>query len=77
VKPKKLNELTGVIPILPTPFSKEGEIDEVSFRKVIDATIADGVHGIAMFGLASEYAKLADAEKLLLTQILVEQTGSG
>jgi 4-hydroxy-tetrahydrodipicolinate synthase len=75
VKPTKPNELTGVIPILPTPFSEDGEIDEAGFRKVIDAAIVGGVHGLAMFGLASEYAKLADAEKVRLTQILVEQTG--
>ena len=66
--------LTGVIPILPTPFTAEGEVDEVGFRNVIEAAIADGVHGLAMFGMASEYAKLSDAEKVRLTRILVGQT---
>lgn len=75
MKSKRRIELTGVIPILPTPFLEDGEIDEVGFRKVIDAAIMDGAHGLAMFGLASEYPKLADAEKVRLTRILVEQTG--
>jgi 4-hydroxy-tetrahydrodipicolinate synthase len=75
VKPKRSTELTGVIPILPTPFFEDGEIDEISFRKVIDAAIEDGAHGLAMFGLASEFYKLADVEKVRLTKILVEQTG--
>jgi 4-hydroxy-tetrahydrodipicolinate synthase len=66
-------ELAGVIPILPTPFTAEGEVDEAGFRNVIEAAIADGVDGLAMFGLASENAKLADAEKTRLTRILVEQ----
>lgn len=66
-------DLAGVIPILPTPFTAKGEADEAGFRNVIDAVISDGVNGLAMFGLASEYAKLADAEKIRLTRILVEQ----
>lgn len=71
----KASGLTGVIPILPTPFLSTGEVDESSFRRVIDAAIEDGVHALAMFGLASEYAKLEDREKKRLTQILVEQAG--
>jgi dihydrodipicolinate synthase/N-acetylneuraminate lyase len=66
-------ELAGVIPVLPTPFSEMGEVDEASFRRVIDAAIGDGAHGLAMFGLASEVFKLADAEKVRLTKVLVEQ----
>ena len=68
-------ELAGVIPVLPTPFSETGEVDEASFRRIIDAAIADGADGLAMFGLASEAFKLADAEKVRLTKILVDQCG--
>lgn len=64
--------LRGVIPILPTPFTRQGQIDEVSFRRVIDAAISAGVDGVAMFGLASESYKLADAEREHLTKLLIE-----
>ena len=64
--------LRGVIPILPTPFTARGEIDEAGFRRVIDAAISAGVDGVAMFGLASEYYKLADAEREQLTRLLIE-----
>lgn len=64
----------GVIPILPTPFTTQGEVDEAGFRRVIDAAIAAGVAGVTMFGLASEYYKLADAERDRLTKVLVEHT---
>lgn len=67
--------ISGVIPILPTPFTADGEVDEGSFRNVIEAAIADGVQGLAMFGLASEYIKLSDHEKQRLAIALVEQTG--
>ena len=45
----------------------------LAFCAVIDAAIEDGVQGLAMFGLASEYAKLSDAERVHLTKLLVER----
>jgi dihydrodipicolinate synthase/N-acetylneuraminate lyase len=64
----------GVIPILPTPFTGKGEVDDESFAGVIDAAIAAGAHGLAMFGLASEYYKLSDAERSHLINLLVRHT---
>jgi len=61
----------GVIPILPTPFLPDGAIDENSFINVIEAAICGGVHGVAMFGLASEYYKLSERERRHLTRLLV------
>lgn len=65
--------LGGVIPILPTPFTPQGAIDDESFIQVIEAAIASGVDGLAMFGLASEYYKLSDAERFHLTELLIHQ----
>lgn len=65
--------LGGVIPILSTPFTPEGAVDHESFRDLIEAAIAGGAHGIAMFGLASEYYKLSEEERVLLVQTLVRQ----
>src|SRR6266567_1397893 len=52
--------LTGVIPILPTPFNERGEVEESDFARAIEASLADGVDGVAMFGVASEAYKLTD-----------------
>ncbi|MDR5728523.1 MAG: dihydrodipicolinate synthase family protein [Terriglobia bacterium] len=65
--------LGGVIPILPTPFTAAGEVDDEGFANVIEAAIAGGVNGLAMFGLASEYYKLADAERFHLVEVLVQK----
>jgi dihydrodipicolinate synthase/N-acetylneuraminate lyase len=65
--------LGGVIPILPTPFTAQGAIDEEGFARVADAAIGAGVDGVAMFGLASEYYKLADVERDLLAKLLVKR----
>lgn len=65
--------IQGVIPILPTPFLDGGEIDMNSFRCVIDAAIRHGANGVAMFGMASEYYKLSDAERSQCTSALIHQ----
>lgn len=63
----------GVIPILPTPFTPKGVIDEEGFANVIEAAIASKVSAVAMFGLASEYYKLSDSERAHLVDVLVRQ----
>lgn len=62
----------GVIPVLPTPFTPDGDVDDDSFLRVIDAAIADGADALAMFGLASEYYKLSDSERAHLVRLLVQ-----
>jgi dihydrodipicolinate synthase/N-acetylneuraminate lyase len=70
---RRKQSLSGVIPILPTPFNNEGEVDEAAFARVIEASLADGVNGVAMFGLASEAYKLNDDERRRLTVLLIDQ----
>jgi dihydrodipicolinate synthase/N-acetylneuraminate lyase len=65
--------LAGIMPILVTPFGDDGRIDRPSFVRLVEASIADGVHARVMFGLASEYYKLVDAERIFLAQLLVRQ----
>lgn len=45
-------------------FQESGATDEVSFRQVVKAIIDDAAHGFALFKLTSEYAELADSEKI-------------
>ncbi len=59
--------------MLATPFTERGEVDRESFAHLVEASIQDGVHGLAMFGLGSEYYKLTDAERASLTELLVRQ----
>jgi dihydrodipicolinate synthase/N-acetylneuraminate lyase len=66
----------GVIPILPTPFTSQGGIDREGFTRAIDAAIHAGAHGVTMFGLASEYYKLADAERDDLTRLLIDHVAT-
>lgn len=69
----KTETMRGVYPILVTPFYEDGRIDEESLRRLVDFNIEAGVHGVGV-ALASEIYKLSEAERDLVTQVVVEQT---
>jgi 4-hydroxy-tetrahydrodipicolinate synthase len=65
--------LTGVLPILPTPFAPDGTVDECSLRRLIDFERAVGVHGVSILGFMGEAHRLATAERALIVSTVVEQ----
>jgi 4-hydroxy-tetrahydrodipicolinate synthase len=66
------NELFGVVPIVPTPFTKDEEIDEEALRRLIDFSISGGIKAVCLPAYASEFYKLSDDEKLRVVKIAVE-----
>ena len=52
--------ITGVVPILITPFDSQGRIDVDSLQNLIDFNINSGVHGIGIAN-GSEIFKLNSA----------------
>ena len=66
------NELSGVVPIVPTPFTEDEEIDEEALRRLIDFAIAGGIKAVCLPAYASEFYKLSDDEKLRVVKIAVE-----
>ena len=65
----------GIFTIPATPFDRNGEIDESSFRRCIDFCIACGAHGLVYPVNASSFSVLSDDERQAMTEILVAQTG--
>lgn len=53
----------GVFSVLPTPFSKAGEVDVESLRRVIDLFIAAGANGCTALGVTGEVSRLSDQER--------------
>lgn len=66
--------LSGIIPVLVTPFTERGEVDVESFDQQVEDGVSARVNGLAMFGLASEYYKLSATERTMLTGKLVRRT---
>jgi 2-keto-3-deoxy-L-arabinonate dehydratase len=55
--------LRGVIPIAPTPFAENGDLDLAGQRRVLDCMIDQGVDGICILANYSEQFALTDAER--------------
>lgn len=65
--------LEGVIPIIPTPFTENEEIDEAALRRLVDFACACGIEAACLPAYASEFYKLTDDEKLQVVKIAVNQ----
>lgn len=62
---------TGSCPALVTPFHESGEIDYVSFAKLIDHQISAGVDAVCVCGTTGEASTLTQAEQVELIQFCV------
>ncbi|NCU04842.1 MAG: dihydrodipicolinate synthase family protein [Chitinophagaceae bacterium] len=70
---KQKKELSGVVPIVPTPFTATEEIDEKALRRLIDFAVERGIEAVCLPAYASEFYKLTDDEKLQVVKIAVDQ----
>ncbi len=70
-----MSRIRGIIPILPTPFTDDGAVDEAGMRRVVSYVLAAGAHGVAFPAMASEFYALTDAERLRLTELIVTEVG--
>jgi len=64
--------MRGLYPILVTPFDDEMQVDEPSLRTLVDYQIQGGVHGLGVAN-GSEVLKLTEAERAMVTRVIVEQ----
>ena len=63
VTDKTAYPLSGVVPIIHTPWTEDDRIDFPSLERLIERSIEDGVSGCIMPAVASEVSKLSDEER--------------
>ncbi len=63
-------KLHGVFPVLPTPFTEAGAVDEAAFLRLIDFAIEAGVDGVVYPGMASEVETLSPEERAAMVAAL-------
>lgn len=68
-------ELTGIFPVLPTPFDAAGKIDVEAMREVVRYAVRAGVDGVVFPGFASEVEALDTNERAQLLSAVVEEIG--
>lgn len=66
-----MSKLTGVIPPVCTPLTPTGEVDVVSYRRLLDHLIDGGVDGLFVLGSTSEVVYLTDAQRRLVLETAV------
>src|SRR6478609_5377165 len=64
--------LEGIYVVVSTPFDEQGRVDTGSFATLLDATVAAGVQGITILGVAGEAPRLNDAEREQLTSVAMQ-----
>lgn len=69
---KEHQPLAGVVPIIPTPFLHNEEVDENALKALIDFAIAAGVTSACLPAYASEFYKLTDKERLRVVKVAVD-----
>lgn len=67
------NNYEGIFPIAITPFDAQYDIDEASQLALINYLIDCGVHGLAIFGNASEGYALSESEKARLMPLIIKE----
>ncbi len=65
----------GIFPIILTPFTKDGELDEGSLGRVVRFNIEAGARGLVGPAMASEFATLSDDERKRWMEIVVAEAG--
>lgn len=65
-------DIHGIVPVVPTPFDKNEDLDLESFRRLIDFAAGAGVTAVCLPAYGSEFYKLSDAERTQLIAAGVE-----
>src|SRR5207245_3412627 len=72
MKVTAMQELTGVLPALATPLHRDGSADENGIRRLVEHTIAGGVHGLLPLGSTGEGASLGEKTRWQVLRCVVE-----
>jgi 4-hydroxy-tetrahydrodipicolinate synthase len=70
-----MKPLIGVIPAIVTPLDNDGELDEVSLRRLVAYEREEGADGLLILGLSGEGVMLTIEERERVTDIVVAESG--
>jgi 4-hydroxy-tetrahydrodipicolinate synthase len=63
----------GYWPAAPTPFTKDGAIDEQALRELLNLYLEQGMHGVLVNGTTGEWFSQSEEERARVAQIAVEE----
>jgi dihydrodipicolinate synthase/N-acetylneuraminate lyase len=65
----------GYWPAAPTPFTRDGALDEGAWRELLRLYLSQGMHGILVNGTTGEWYAQTDAERRRVAEIATEEVG--
>ena len=68
-----MKSLTGIIPAIVTPLDDDGEIDELSLRRLVTYERSEGADGLLILGLSGEGVMLTVEERERVTEIVISE----
>lgn len=69
------DKLSGIYPMLVTPFAPDGSLALGQFDGLIEAMLGAGVAGVAALGIGGEVASLSPEERLAVADRVLERVG--
>ncbi|MCE4225271.1 dihydrodipicolinate synthase family protein [Methylobacterium sp. C25] len=72
--PALTSDISGVVPIAPTPFLDDGRVDEASLDRMTDFFVGAEVDGITILGQLGEAPKLDHAEGVAIARRVIGRT---
>lgn len=70
-----MKQMKGVFPALLTPFGKDGSINEVSLKKLVEFNVQKGVNGFYVGGSSGEGMVMSSEERKRVFRIVKEAAG--
>lgn len=67
-------QVNGIVPIIPTPFDRDQQVDWNSLRALVDFACAAGACAMCLPAYASEFYKLSEHERVRTAAEAVEQS---
>ncbi|WP_342364280.1 dihydrodipicolinate synthase family protein [Terrarubrum flagellatum] len=67
-----MTKLSGVFPVLPTPFTADRAVDPAALKTLVNFAVEAGADGMVYPGMASEVETLSPEERLLMVNTLGE-----
>jgi dihydrodipicolinate synthase/N-acetylneuraminate lyase len=67
--------INGVVPVIPTPFLPNEDIDWESLEHLIDFAIVSGATAICLPAYGSEFYKLSDQERISIVNHAIDAAG--
>lgn len=69
-----MKPIEGIVPIVAATFTEAGALDEDSFQSLVRHLLGTGASALTLFGLATEFYKLSDADRARMQALMLAET---